>query len=310
MSAGSPVLPAGSITHLKAEVGGAVVLTGSHGGTFVAAYALRLGAGALICHDAGFGLERAGIAGLAMLDEHDIPAAAVGHDSARIGDAGDMQARGRISAANRAARALGVREGQACRDTVARLAAAVGRRPGAQGDGRDGAVAAAQAQAARAQAAQAQVAQAQAAQAQPLDGQGDHRHVLGKVRCRLFPEPVEIVCLDSASDITDGDAGKVVLTGSHGGLPAGETASAVKAGVRLVAFNDAGVGVDRAGIARLPVLDGLGIPGIAVAAASARIGDGRSTYGTGRISHVNALARELGIAPGATIRDILRPAAG
>ncbi|MFC3227468.1 hypothetical protein ACFOGJ_09520 [Marinibaculum pumilum] len=281
------VLLAGSITHLKAAVGGAVVLTGSHGATFVAAYALRLGAGALVCHDAGLGLEHAGIAGLAMLDAHGIPAAAVSHDSARIGDADDMQLRGRISAANAAARSLGVDEGQACRDAVARLAAAADGSPVENQAGYSAAVAAAQSGEAGAQA--------------------DHRHVLGLVRCALFPEPVEIVCLDSASDITAADAGKVVLTGSHGGLPAGETASAVKAGVRLVAFNDAGVGIDRAGIARLPALDGLGIPGIAVAAASARIGDGRSTYGTGRVSHVNALAADLGIAPGETIRDILRP---
>ncbi len=272
---------AGSITHLKAGVGGALVVTGSHGGSFVAEYALRLGAGALVCHDAGLGLQRAGVAGLEMLDRHEIPAVAVGHDSARIGDAGDMAVRGILSTVNRAAHALGLRPGQPCRDAVAALAGRgrVAAGPAGRGAGQGGPA--------------------------PV-----HRHSLGIVATRLFPEPLEIVCLDSASDIHAGDAGKIVLTGSHGSVPADEAASAVKAGVRLAAFNDAGIGIEEAGIARLAVLDGMGIPGLAVAAASARIGDGRSTFQTGIVSRANTLAAALGIRPGDALREILRPTGG
>ena len=60
-------------------------------------------------------------------------------------------------------------------------------------------------------------------------------------------------------------------------------------------YNDAGVGVDDAGLARLAVLDEQGIPAATVDAATARIGDGRSTYRDGLLSCVNAAADALGM---------------
>ena len=65
-------------------------------------------------------------------------------------------------------------------------------------------------------------------------------------------------------------------------------------------FNDAGGG---AGVARLPVLDAQGIPGAAVAAASARIGEARSTWETGIVSAVNGLASECGVEAGMSVPD-------
>ena len=46
---------------------------------------------------------------------------------------------------------------------------------------------------------------------------------------------------------------------------------------RLILFNDGGPGIDRGGVLGLDVLDQAGVAGAAVAARSARIGDGRST---------------------------------
>jgi hypothetical protein len=78
----------------------------------------------LIVSDAGVGRERAGIAGLAWLDRLGIAAAAVDHDSARIGDGADLMARGVLSHVNDQAAALGCAPGQATRDAASLMAAA------------------------------------------------------------------------------------------------------------------------------------------------------------------------------------------
>lgn len=101
-----------------------------------------------------------------------------------------------------------------------------------------------------------------------------------------------ILCVDSISLATQRDRGKVVASGSHGGVPAGEMAAAF--GPRLVLFNDAGFGMEHAGVAGLRILDKAGVPGAAVSTMSARIGDGRSTLLDGFVSEVNEAAYRLG----------------
>jgi hypothetical protein len=105
-----------------------------------------------------------------------------------------------------------------------------------------------------------------------------------------------IVCLDSFSMADARDRGKVVASGSHGGLLAGQTAATI--GPALALFNDAGFGIEQAGVAGLPVLDGAGIAGATVSTLSARIGDGRSTLIDGQLSEVNETAYRLGARPG------------
>ena len=56
------------------------------------------------------------------------------------------------------------------------------------------------------------------------------------------------------------------------------------------------------GLTRLPALDKRRIAAATVAAASARIGDGRSTYEDGVLSHVNETAAGYGGKPGLTAR--------
>jgi hypothetical protein len=101
-----------------------------------------------------------------------------------------------------------------------------------------------------------------------------------------------ILCVDSISLADVRDRGKVVASGSHGGVPAGETAAAF--GPRLVFFNDAGFGMEHAGVAGLAILEKAGIAAATVSTMSARIGDGRSTLLDGFISEANELARHLG----------------
>lgn len=101
----------------------------------------------------------------------------------------------------------------------------------------------------------------------------------------------------------DGNAGArdVVVAGSFAG--ALSLGFALEVGVRALIAHDAGVGRDGAGVSGLPLADRLGIPAAAVAARSARIGDGESVYADGVVSHVNALAAALGVAVGQKAAD-------
>ena len=116
-----PIRVADSITRVEGEAKGAVVVNGSHGGRYAAWLAAKLHVAAAIFNDAGIGREAAGVAGLAYLARLGIPAAAVGHMSARIGDGADVMARGILSHANELAAALGCVAGLACREAAEKL---------------------------------------------------------------------------------------------------------------------------------------------------------------------------------------------
>ena len=125
------------------------------------------------------------------------------------------------------------------------------------------------------------------------------RHVVGRTQAGL-----RLVCMDSISLVAEGeDDGQIVLSGSHCGLVASQPHFVIGVDAAAAFFNDAGIGKDGAGITRLPALDARGIAGATVAAMSARIGDGRSTYSDGIVSRVNETARAAGIEPGMTARE-------
>jgi hypothetical protein len=109
--------------------------------------------------------------------------------------------------------------------------------------------------------------------------------------------------LDSNSLVRPDDAGAIVVTGSHGGLLGGRPETAIRVAALAAVYNDAGIGIDRAGVSRLPALEARGIAGVTVDAMSARIGDARSTWATGRISALNPTAQRYGAALGMGIRD-------
>ena len=108
--------------------------------------------------------------------------------------------------------------------------------------------------------------------------------------------------MDSVSLVTPDDVGQIVLSGSHGGVVSGQRHLAIRVACAAAFYNDAGIGKDEAGVSRLPVLDEQHIAAATVAAASARIGDGRSTYESGILSRVNVTATDLGITPGMPAR--------
>ncbi len=258
------VIVADSVTKLPPAARGAVLLTGSHGGHYVGTVALSAGVRAGVFHDAGLGLDEAGIASLPLFDSLGIPAAAVGHETARIGDAQDLLARGRLTRVNAAARALGVRPGMACADALPLLESAASTRYDPP----------------------------RAAEARTTI------EIPGAVKA--------VVLVDSASLVSaETDRGAIVVTGSHGGLVGGDPAAALRTDAFAAVFHDAGIGVDQAGIGRLPTLDERGIAGLVADGMTCRIGEARSVFETGIVSACNETAARLGARPGLAVREIV-----
>ena len=108
---GMTVVLIDSITQVEAGDTGRVVVSGSHGGTSAASFAADVPAALYVFNDAGTGKDRAGIAGLNMLEAVSIAAVAVRHDSARIGDARDTLENGVVSAFNDRAASFGAAVG-------------------------------------------------------------------------------------------------------------------------------------------------------------------------------------------------------
>jgi len=258
------VIVAATVTRLPPAARGAVLLTGSHGGRYVGTVALAAGVRAAVFHDAGLGLDESGIASLPLFDSLGVPAAAIGHETARIGDAEDMLARGRLTRVNAAARALGVRPGMACADALSLLEAA----PDPVYD------------------------PPRAAEARST------LEVPGSTR--------SVVLVDSASLVSaEVDRGAIVVTGSHGGLVGGDPATALRTDAFAAVFHDACIGIDQAGIGRLPTLDDRGIGGLVADGLTCRIGEARSVFETGVVSACNETAGRLGALPGMTVRELV-----
>ena len=112
-----------------------------------------------------------------------------------------------------------------------------------------------------------------------------------------------IVLADSITKVAAEDVGAIVVSASHGGSSSGEFALAVP--LSLAVFNDAGGGKDDAGFSALPMLEARGVAACTVAHTSARIGDSQDMWDHAVISHVNAQAAALGLAPGQPLRGAL-----
>lgn len=115
---------------------------------------------------------------------------------------------------------------------------------------------------------------------------------------REQPGERKVVCLDAAPMLESGDAGAIAITGSHAALFRGLPDNVIGPNVFAIFFSDAGIGLDEAGIRRLPLLDERNIAAGAVSASSAPIGNSRAILEDGVLSFVNATARTLGGAPG------------
>lgn len=115
----------------------------------------------------------------------------------------------------------------------------------------------------------------------------------------------DVLLIDSLSLLRPDDAGRIVITGSHGGLLGGRADAVPPVPTQLIVFNDAGFGADRAGVSRLFYLQDSGLAALTVSHLSARIGDAASQLETGVISSVNDRARVSGFVPGKRLCDAL-----
>jgi hypothetical protein len=117
-------------------------------------------------------------------------------------------------------------------------------------------------------------------------------------------EPV-LICADSIGMLQPDDAGRIVVTASHGALSGGRSDNVVPLDIYAVFFSDAGGGMDEAGIARLADLGRKGIVAGATSADSAPIGDSRALYHEGILSHVNGPASLRGGRVGMMLKDFI-----
>ena len=115
------VLLVDSITKVAADDHGAHVVSASHGGASSGEFALETSLASVFFNDAGVGRDRAGVAGLDLLQAQGIAACTVSHDSARIGESASTFECGVISHANAAAAAMGAAAGLRLRDWLATL---------------------------------------------------------------------------------------------------------------------------------------------------------------------------------------------
>jgi len=119
---------------------------------------------------------------------------------------------------------------------------------------------------------------------------------------KTLPSGARFLLLDSITKIEPRDAGAMVIAASHGGSSSCEFALAVP--LKLVVFNDAGVGKDDAGIVALAMLQARGVAAATVSHQSARIGDARDMWENGVISHVNDAALAMGLHVGTQVRQL------
>ena len=118
------ILLADSITHVvRPRDSGKVVICGSHGGYSAAILALQKNITGVIFNAAGGGKGRAGVAGLDILNQYGVPAAAVDAFTARIGIASETE-KGIVSYANTLARSVGVQVGSVAETTAQVMAGA------------------------------------------------------------------------------------------------------------------------------------------------------------------------------------------
>jgi hypothetical protein len=257
------ILVVDSATRLGEDALDAIVVCGSHGGMYPAWLAARAGVRAVVFNDAGVGRHQAGVAGVHWLASLGIAAVAIDHDSARIGDAADMLAAGRVSMASELAATHGCLPGHTCAQVAKCLLESCEPAP--------------------------RVEVPTIGESRARVGNTGHREVwaLDSISLARAEDSRKILVSGSHAGLLGGSADDGVL---------GVDAFAAF-------FNDAGGGKEEAGFARLPTLDARGIAGATVSAYSARIGDGKSTYDTGVLSRVNEVARRLELREGMSARE-------
>lgn len=136
-------------------------------------------------------------------------------------------------------------------------------------------------------------------------GTAIHLDGTNRERVQEGPDGRAVVCTNSIADALPEDRDRNVLcTAGHTGRSVVDYIT----GSRPYGFicSDGSMGRDRSGVAALEPANRAGIPGAAVSADTARMGDGHSTYYDGVISAANDLAYAAGVRIGQSARDAAR----
>ncbi len=118
---GGRIIIMDSITKVKPDHAGAMIVAASHGGASSGEFALAVPLKVVFFNDAGGGKDNAGVAALGILEAKGVPAGTVAHTSARIGDCADMWESGVISNLNSPARDLGLEVGAHLRTVLTEM---------------------------------------------------------------------------------------------------------------------------------------------------------------------------------------------
>lgn len=111
----------------------------------------------------------------------------------------------------------------------------------------------------------------------------------------------QLIVVDSAAEVSSKDSGSTIVDGSHSGENVGR--KMVEIGAKGRIGNDAGIGLNNAGIAGIFIMATSGIPAASVDCGTAAIGVGMSTFEFGKISHINEPAAKLGIEVGMSAKE-------
>ena len=243
-----------TVTKLGPESSKNVVIAGSHGVVYAGFEAATAQVRGIILHDAGVGLDNAGIGSLKYLDKLEIAAAVVDYRTAVIGDGQSLANNGRISFVNNAAAKSGCAVGQTSIECANEM------------------------------------------KLSPFISMPVPVYEEARFTIRDGSDGIIVRGCDSVSLVKEEDEDTVVITASHGEVLASSPTWGNRPLVLAAVCNDAGSN----SVSRLPDLDKLGIPAATVSYSSAKIGDARSTYNDGIISHFNESAIDLNLKVGMT----------
>ena len=226
-------------------------------------------------NNAGIGKNQAGISGLSHYQAENILACAVDHYSAEIGVARDTWESGIISHTNTLAEAAGIQIGDSVQEAVAKIInlPTLGQKN-------------------------------KNAESLSNEEKENSSKLDLKKQFQMQIDGVNITVTDSITFLNEGNAGDIVVCGSHGGVSAGHYAQ--KNHLKAVFFNDAGIGKNNAGIKSLDSLSDAGILACTVDCMSAEIFNGQDMLDNGIITVCNQLAKTRNIKEKMTVKEAIK----
>lgn len=270
-----------SLGDLQVENTNPILVCGSHcgGNRDLARHVSKCGVKAVFLNNAGIGKNQAGIRGLKHYEAEHVLACAVDRQSAEIGIANDTWECGIISHINLHAEQAGIQIGDSVKEAVAKILGSSKYATSTQNT-------------------------TNSDPSNKKKGEDKSGKVVLKKQMQTQIDGIAITVTDSITFLNEGNAGHIVVCGSHGGISAGHYAQKRK--VKAVFFNDAGIGKNGAGVKSLESLSDAGILACTVDCMSAEIFNGNDVLANGVISVCNQLAKDKNIKENMTVKQAIR----